>query len=170
MSGRRRRYPFAVALRIYDTVTRSVRDFVPLEPGKVGVYLCGITVQSGPHIGQLRSGVDYDVLRRWLIYRGFDVTFIRNITYINDKVLAKAVEAAEPFWAIAYRNERLLDAAYRSLNVLAPTYEPRATGHITEMHSLIETLVDTGHAYPAKDDSSDVYFDVRSYPEYGQLS
>jgi len=159
-----------VTLRLYDTLTRSVRDFVPREPGKVGIYLCGVTVQSGPHIGHLRSGVNYDVLRRWLVHRGFEVTFIRNITDIDDKVLAKAVEAGEPFWAIAYRNERLLDAAYRSLNVLAPTYEPRATGHITEMHSLIEALIDTGHAYPAKDDSGDVYFDVRSFPDYGQLS
>src|SRR5262245_27031222 len=159
-----------VTLRLYDTLARSVRDFVPREPGKVSVYLCGVTVQSGPHIGHLRSGVNYDVLRRWLVHRGFHVTFIRNITDIDDKVLNRAVEEGKPFWSIAYRNELLLEAAYRSLNVLPPTYEPRATGHITEMHSLIETLIDTGHAYSAKDDSGDVYFDVRSYPPYGALS
>ena len=159
-----------VTLRLYDTLARSVRDFVPREPGKVSIYLCGVTVQSGPHIGHLRSGVNYDVLRRWLLHRGFHVTFIRNITDIDDKVLNRAVEEGKPFWAIAYRNELLLEAAYRSLNVLPPTYEPRATGHITEMHSLIETLIDTGHAYSAKDDSGDVYFDVRSYPPYGALS
>jgi cysteinyl-tRNA synthetase len=159
-----------VTLRLYDTLTRSVRDFVPREPGKVGVYLCGLTVQSGPHIGHLRSGVNYDVLRRWLVHSGYDVTFIRNITDIDDKVLAKAIESGDPFWSIAYANERTLVAAYHALNVLPPTYEPRATGHITEMHSLIAKLIDDGHAYVASDGSGDVYFDVHSYPPYGQLS
>jgi len=168
--NRPRGYPLTVTLRIYDTVTRSVRDFVPRVPGKVGIYLCGLTVQSGPHIGHLRSGVNYDVLRRWLIHSGYDVTFIRNITDIDDKVLDKAVEAGQPFWAIAYANERLLAASYHSLNVLPPTYEPRATGHITEMHSLISELIADGHAYPAKDDSGDVYFDVHSFRDYGALS
>jgi cysteinyl-tRNA synthetase len=160
----------AVTLRIYDTVTRSVRDFVPREPGKAGIYLCGLTVQSGPHIGHLRSGINYDVLRRWLIHSGYDVTFIRNITDIDDKVLEKAVEAGEPFWAIAYANERKLSAAFTTLNVLPPTYEPRATGHITEMQTLIQQLISDGHAYPAKDGSGDVYFDVSSYADYGALS
>jgi cysteinyl-tRNA synthetase len=159
-----------VTLRLYDTVTRSVRDFVPRVPGKAGVYLCGLTVQSGPHIGHLRSGVDYDVLRRWLMQLGLDVTFVRNITDIDDKVLAKAVEAGKPFWSIAYANERVLAAAYHALGVLPPTYEPRATGHITEMFALIETLIKDGHAYAAKDASGDVYFDVRSFKEYGELS
>ena len=159
-----------MTLRLYDTLTRSVREFIPRVPGKVAIYLCGVTVQSGPHIGHLRSGVNYDVLRRWLVHSGYDVTFVRNITDIDDKVLAKAVEAGEPFWSIAYANERLLEAAYHALNVSAPTYEPRATGHITEMHSLIGRLIEGGHAYPAADDSGDVYFDVQSYPEYGQLS
>jgi cysteinyl-tRNA synthetase len=160
----------AVTLRIHDTSTRSVRDFVPQTPGKVGIYLCGLTVQSGPHIGHLRSGVNYDVLRRWLIHSGFEVTFVRNITDIDDKVLAKAVEAGQPFWSIAYANERLLSAAYHSLNVLPPTYEPRATGHVTEMHTLIAELIADGHAYPADNDSGDVYFDVASWRGYGELS
>jgi cysteinyl-tRNA synthetase len=159
-----------VTLRLYDTVTRSVRDFVPRVPGQVGIYLCGVTVQSGPHIGHLRSAVNYDVLRRWLIHAGLDVTFIRNITDIDDKVLARAVEAGEPFWAIAYANERLLETDYAALRVLPPTYEPRATGHITEMFELIQTLIDDKHAYVAADDSGDVYFDVHSYAEYGALS
>jgi cysteinyl-tRNA synthetase len=159
-----------VTLRLYDTATRTVRDFVPKTPGQVGVYLCGLTVQGEPHIGHLRSGVNYDVLRRWLMHSGYAVTFIRNITDIDDKVLAKAVEQGRPFWAIAYTNEMILGAAYRALNVLEPTYEPRATGHIPEMHELIRTLIDTGHAYPAADGSGDVYFDVRSYPDYGELS
>jgi cysteinyl-tRNA synthetase len=159
-----------VNLQLYDTATRSVRDFVPREPGKVGIYLCGLTVQSPPHIGHLRSGVNYDVLRRWLAHSGLEVTFVRNITDIDDKVLAKSVEQGRPFWAIAYKNELALAAAYRSLGVLAPTYEPRATGHIPEMIELISKLIADGHAYAAEDGSGDVYFDVSSYPEYGALS
>jgi len=159
-----------VSLRLYDTATRSVRDFVPKTPGQVGIYLCGLTVQAGPHIGHLRSGVNYDVLRRWLLRSGFAVTFIRNITDIDDKVLQKAIEAGEPFWSIAYANERLLSATYARLGVLAPTYEPRATGHVPEMHELIKLLIERGHAYPAVDGSGDVYFDVRSFPAYGSLS
>jgi len=134
------------------------------------VYLCGLTVQSGPHIGHLRSGVNYDVLRRWLVHSGYDVTFIRNITDIDDKVLAKSVESGEPFWSIAYANERILSEAYDTLGVLAPTYEPRATGHVPEMHELIKHLIDKGYAYVAEDGSGDVYFDVRSFAGYGALS
>ncbi|MCW6004973.1 cysteine--tRNA ligase [Micromonospora sp. CPCC 205371] len=159
-----------MTLRLYDTVTRSVRDFVPREAGRVAIYLCGLTVQSEPHIGHLRSSVNYDVLRRWLLRAGNEVTFIRNITDIDDKVLAKSIEFGRPFWSIAYANELVLSAAYRSLNVLPPTYEPRATGHIPEMHELIKVLIDKGHAYAAQDGSGDVYFDVRSFPEYGALS
>jgi cysteinyl-tRNA synthetase len=159
-----------VSLQLYDTATRSVRDFVPRAPGKVGIYLCGLTVQSPPHIGHLRSGVNYDVLRRWLARSGLEVTFVRNITDVDDKVLAKSVEQGRPFWAIAYQNELVLAAAYRSLGVLPPTYEPRATGHIPEMIELIAKLIADGHAYAAGDGSGDVYFDVASYPEYGALS
>ncbi len=159
-----------MTLRLYDTATRSVRDFVPKVPGQVGIYLCGLTVQSGPHIGHLRSGVNYDVLRRWFLASGYAVTFIRNITDIDDKVLAKSIDQGRPFWAIAYANELVLGAAYRSLGVLPPTYEPRATGHVPEMHELIRELIESGHAYPATDGSGDVYFDVLSYPEYGALS
>ena len=159
-----------MTLQLYDTATRSVRDFTPREPGKASVYLCGVTVQAGPHIGHLRSGVNYDDLVRWMMRSGYDVTLIRNITDIDDKVLAKAAEAGVPFWKLAYANERLLGATYDALNVLAPTYEPRATGCITEMHELIKRLIDKGHAYPAEDGSGDVYFDVRSYADYGALS
>ncbi|MEV1285958.1 cysteine--tRNA ligase [Micromonospora sp. NPDC049679] len=159
-----------MTLRLYDTATRSLRDFVPREAGKVAIYLCGLTVQSEPHIGHLRSGVNYDVLRRWFLHTGYDVTFIRNITDIDDKILVKALEQDRPFWSIAYANELVLAAAYRSLNVLPPTYEPRATGHVPEMHQLIQKLIDDGHAYVAGDGSGDVYFDVASYPGYGALS
>jgi len=159
-----------VTLRLYDTATRSVRDFVPRTPGQVGIYLCGLTVQAGPHIGHLRSGVNYDVLRRWLLRSGYEVRFIRNITDIDDKILVKSVESGEPFWQIAYANERVLTADYAALGVLEPTYEPRATGHIPEMHELIKLLIEKGHAYVAEDGSGDVYFDVRSYADYGALS
>jgi cysteinyl-tRNA synthetase len=159
-----------VTLRLFDTATRKVRDFVPRVPGKVSMYVCGLTVQSPPHIGHLRSGVNNDVLRRWLIHNGMDVTYVRNITDIDDKVLAKAVEQDRPFWAIAYANEVRLEAAYRALNVASPTYEPRATGHIPEMLELIQVLIDRGHAYVAEDGSGDVYFDVKTYPDYGALS
>ncbi|HYN95287.1 MAG TPA: cysteine--tRNA ligase [Pilimelia sp.] len=159
-----------MTLRLYDTATRSVRDFTPRVPGKVGVYLCGLTVQAGPHIGHLRSGVNYDVLRRWLTHGGLDVTLIRNITDIDDKVLAAATTAGKPFWSIAYANERVLARTYAALGVLPPTYEPRATGHIPDMHELIKVLIDKGHAYPAADGCGDVYFDVRSYADYGALS
>jgi cysteinyl-tRNA synthetase len=163
-------YPLRVTLRLYDTATRSVRDFVPRIPGRVGIYLCGLTVQSGPHIGHLRGGVNYDVLRRWLAHSGLRVTFIRNITDIDDKILVRSIEQGRPFWAIAYENEQLLDAAYQALGVLPPTYEPRATGHIPEMQELIKILIEGRHAYLAADGSGDVYFDVRSYPAYGALS
>jgi cysteinyl-tRNA synthetase len=159
-----------VSLRLYDTATRSVRDFVPRVAGQASIYLCGLTVQSPPHIGHLRSGINNDVLRRWLTHQGLDVTFVRNITDIDDKVLAKAVEQDRPFWAIAYANEVKLEAAYRALNVLAPTYEPRATGHIPEMHELIKILIESGHAYAAEDGSGDVYFDIKSISDYGSLS
>ncbi|WP_430781364.1 cysteine--tRNA ligase [Actinoplanes sp. G11-F43] len=159
-----------MTLRLYDTATRSVRDFVPSTPGLAGIYLCGVTVQSSPHIGHLRSAVNYDVLRRWLMHEGLEVTFVRNVTDVDDKILEKSVEQKRPYWAIAYENRRLLDRDYSALNVLPPTYEPLATGHITEMHELIQELIDRGHAYPAGGDCTDVYFDVLSYREYGALS
>ena len=159
-----------MTLRLHDTLTRQVRDFVPRVAGQASIYVCGLTVQSGPHIGHLRSGVSYDVLRRWLAHSGFAVTFIRNITDIDDKVLSKSLEQGRPFWAIAYENEVRLGDAYRALNVLPPTYEPRATATIPEMHELIALLIERGHAYAAGDGSGDVYFAVSSYPDYGALS
>jgi cysteinyl-tRNA synthetase len=164
------RYPCRVSLRLYDTATRGVRDFVPRVPGQVGIYLCGLTVQSPPHIGHLRSAVNYDVLHRWLRQAGLQVTFIRNITDIDDKVLAKSADAGVPFWSLAYANERILADHYAQLGVLPPTYEPRATGHVPEMHELIAKLIADGHAYAAADGSGDVYFDVLSFPAYGALS
>ena len=159
-----------MSLRLYDTATRAVRDFEPLHPGQVGIYHCGLTVQSAPHIGHIRKEVVYDVLRRWLERSGYAVTIIANVTDIDDKILAKAADAGRPWWAHAYANERELNAAYDVLGCIPPTYEPRATGHIPEMIELTAVLIASGHAYPAEDDSGDVYFDVRSWPTYGELS
>ncbi|MFT4083550.1 MAG: cysteine--tRNA ligase [Nocardioides sp.] len=157
-------------VRLYDSATREVRDFVPLEEGKVSLYVCGLTVQSEPHVGHVRSGVNFDVLQRWLRHRGYEVTFIRNVTDIDDKILIKSAEQGRPWYNLAYTMHRELDRAYTSLNVAPPTYEPAATGHIPEMVELIDELIANGHAYPAEDGSGDVYFDVRSWPTYGELS
>ena len=157
-------------LRLYDTQAREVRDFVPLEEGKAGLYVCGLTVQSEPHVGHVRSAVNFDVLQRWLRHVGYEVTFIRNTTDIDDKILIKAAEQGRPWYNLAYAMKRELDKAYEALNVAPPTYEPAATGHIPEMLELIAQLIEKGHAYPAEDGSGDVYFDVRSWPAYGELT
>ena len=160
-----------MTLRLYDTATRTQRDFTPLEPGKVGIYICGLTTQGTPHIGHLRFAVAFDILRRWLAWgHDYDVTFVRNVTDIDDKILRKSAENDRPWWAWSYVHERQTTEALEVLGVFAPTYEPRATGHVTEMIELMDRLIERGHAYPAADESGDVYFDVRSYPEYGALT
>jgi cysteinyl-tRNA synthetase len=156
-----------VSLRLYDTGTRSQREFVPLVPGFVSIYLCGLTVQGPPHIGHARNYVTTDILRRWLEYSGYAVRYVRNVTDIDDKILAKSIESDEPWFAIGYRNERAIARAEQILGCTPPTYEPRATGHIPEMIELIHRLVDSGHAYAT---DGDVLFDVRSWPRYGELS
>ena len=159
-----------MTFRLYDTATREVRDFVPLEEGKAGLYVCGLTVQSEPHVGHVRSGVNFDVLQRWLRHLGYDVTFIRNVTDIDDKILAKSADQGIAWYELAYRMQRELSRAYDALNVAPPTYEPAATGHVPEMLVLIDELIAKGHAYAAEDGSGDVYFDVRSWPQYGELT
>ena len=159
-----------MTLRLYDTATRDVHDFAPLEAGKAGIYVCGLTVQSEPHVGHVRSAVNFDVLRRWLTHQGYDVTFIRNVTDIDDKILAKSVEQGRPWFEIAYLMGRELEKALDAINVLPPTYQPGATGHVPEILELIEKLIARGHAYAAEDGSGDVYFDVRSWPSYGELT
>ncbi|MFV0428313.1 MAG: cysteine--tRNA ligase [Arachnia sp.] len=159
-----------MSLQLYDTATRTVRAFEPLVAGKVSIYHCGLTVQASPHLGHIRKEVVFDVLRRWLEHQGFQVTVVANVTDIDDKILAKSAEAGIPWWAHAYRFERELHDAYAALGCLPPTYEPRATGHIPEMIELMQEIIDTGHAYVAEDGSGDVYFDVRSWPRYGELS
>ncbi|MBL3698941.1 cysteine--tRNA ligase [Leucobacter luti] len=161
--------------RIYDSRAQAVVDFEPREPGRVSLYVCGPTVQSAPHIGHLRSVLVYDQMRRWFEATGLDVTMIRNVTDIDDKILdhARAGQEAggtEEWWALAYRVEREFTAAYDALGVLPPTYEPRATANIAEMVALIERLIERGHAYQAGDGSASVYFDTASWPEYGALT
>ncbi|MET1089419.1 MAG: cysteine--tRNA ligase [Arthrobacter sp.] len=172
-----------MTLRFYDTASAEVRNFVPLIEGKASLYYCGATVQGMPHVGHIRSAIAFDQLTRWLQYRGFRVTVVRNVTDIDDKILAKSEASFAPaftpepgevpeeeWWALAYRYEQEFLKAYDTLGVSRPTYEPRATGHIPEMHALIQQLIDRGHAYPALDESGDVYFDVRSWSKYGSLT
>ena len=167
-------------MRFYDSAASSIRDFEPVVPGEARIYYCGATVQGEPHVGHIRSALVFDQLARWMRYRGFKVTTVRNVTDIDDKILAKSVESAQPtytgehpneqWWALAYRYEKVFARAYATLGIDPPTYEPRATGHIPEMFELIQRLIDRGHAYPALDDSGDVYFDVRSWEHYGALT
>ena len=157
-----------MSIRLFDTVTQSLRVLEPRVPGKIGMYVCGPTVQSSPHIGHIRSALAYDLWRRWFLYRGLDVTLVRNVTDIDDKILAAS--GAEEWWALAYRIEREFSAATEALGILAPTYEPRATGHIGDMIALIDRLISRGHAYVAEDGSGDVYFSVSSWSDYGQLT
>jgi cysteinyl-tRNA synthetase len=159
-----------VSFRLYDSARRAVVDFQPLEPGKASIYCCGATVQSAPHLGHVRKEVNFDVLRRWLEATGYEVTLVNNVTDIDDKILVKSAEAGRPWWAHAYLFENAFHEAFRSLGVRPPTYEPRATGHIPEMITLMQELIDAGHAYAAADGSGDVYFDVMSWPAYGELS
>jgi cysteinyl-tRNA synthetase len=159
-----------VTLHLHDSAAGAVREFAPLVPGQVGIYVCGATPQGSPHLGHVRAQVVFDVLRRWLERSGLRVTTVRNVTDIDDKILAKAAEAGDEWWAHAYRYEREFSAAYDALGVLPATVEPRATGHVPEMVELIGRLVQRGHAYAAEDGSGDVYFDVRSWPAYGELT
>src|SRR6202035_5306119 len=157
----------SVTLQFHDTATRTVREFAPLTPGQVSVYLCGATVQAPPHIGHLRSAVCFDVLIRWLEASGYRVTFCRNVTDVEDKILRTAAREGVPPWIIAERNERAFTWAYDAVGCRPPDIEPRATGHIPEMIVLMRRLIEGEHAYPAV---GDVYFDVRSFPAYGALS
>jgi len=167
-------------MRFYDSASATIREFEPVVPGEARIYYCGATVQGEPHLGHIRSALVFDQLSRWMRYRGLKVTTARNVTDIDDKILAKSADSMEPgfegefpneqWWALAYRFEKVFAQAYAALGIDPPTYEPRATGHIPEMFALIQRLIDRGHAYPALDDSGDVYFDVRSWAKYGALT
>ena len=155
-------------MKLYNTRTRETSEFKPLTTGKVGIYVCGATVQSFPHIGHVRSGINFDILRRWLTTSGYDVTFIRNVTDIDDKILEKSKAENMLWWALAFKYEQEFQKAYALLNVLPPTYEPRATGHITQMIELMQLLIDKGAAYAPG--NGDVYLDVRALDSYLTLS
>jgi len=159
-----------VPIRLYDSLVREVVDFTPLQPGRVSMYVCGPTVQSAPHIGHLRSALVYDLWWRWMEYRGLAVTMVRNVTDIDDKIVEKAHDTNEPWWQLASRVEREFHRASDALGIRRPASEPRATGDIPAMVSLIERLIERGHAYISEDGSGDVYFDVASWPRYGELT
>jgi cysteinyl-tRNA synthetase len=156
-----------VGLQLYDTRTRRVRPFEPIVAGQVGIYLCGPTVQSSPHVGHLRGAVVMDVLRRWMLASGYEVTLVRNVTDIDDKILINAAAAGESPFALAERFTREFNQAYDAVGVLPPTIEPRATGHIPEMVELMQSLIERGHAYAS---AGSVWFSVGSFPGYGGLS
>ncbi|HEX4726054.1 MAG TPA: cysteine--tRNA ligase [Pseudonocardiaceae bacterium] len=156
-----------MTLHLYDTATRSQREFRPLRAATASIYVCGATVQGIPHIGHVRSGLNFDLLRRWLGHGGLDVTLVRNVTDIDDKILTKAAAAGRPWWEWSATHERAFETAYTDLGCLPPSIAPRATGHVTQMVELMRRLIDGGHAYPA---GGDVYFSVESFPGYGELS
>ncbi|MBN2176425.1 MAG: cysteine--tRNA ligase [Demequinaceae bacterium] len=156
-----------MTLRLFDSAAREIRDFVPLRPNEVGVYVCGPTVQGAPHIGHMRTGIAFDVLHRWLERSGMRVTMIRNVTDVDDKIFAKSAEVGEKWWSWATRFEREFASAHAALGCLPAACEPRATGHIPDILDLIGTLVERGHAY---EHAGSVYFDVQSYADYGALT
>ncbi len=164
----------AEGLNLYDTASHQVSHFVPLKPGEVGIYVCGATVQSSPHIGHIRAAVAFDIVRRWFLKLGYKVTFVRNVTDIDDKILVKAAAAGQRWWARAYYYESEFTEAYNTLGVLPPTVEPRATGHMSDMIDLIQRILDNGHGYVVTDadgkPTGNVYFDVASWPHYGELT
>ena len=164
----------AEGLNLYDTASHQVSHFVPLKPGEVSIYVCGATVQSSPHIGHIRAAVAFDIVRRWFLKLGYKVTFVRNVTDIDDKILVKAAAAGQRWWARAYYYEREFTEAYNTLGVLPPTVEPRATGHMSDMIDLIQRILDNGHGYVVTDadgkPTGNVYFDVASWPHYGELT
>ena len=156
-----------MALRIYDTLTREKREFVPVHAGKVGMYVCGMTVQDRPHVGHMRASISGEVMRRYLEHRGFQVTYVYNFTDVDDKIIEKANAEGVDYGSVSERN---IDAYLRFAdlhNILRATHYPRATRHIQEIFDLIRTLIEKGHAYAA---GGDVYFDVRSKSDYGKLS
>ncbi len=159
-----------MAITVFDSRLHQAVEFIPLHPGKVSLYVCGPTVQAAPHVGHLRSALVYDLWSRWFAYRGYQVTLIRNVTDIDDKILEKAAESGEEWWALAERVETEFQAVADALNIQRPTGQPRATGDIPAMLEVIEKLLDRGFAYLAPDGSGDVYFDVSSWEPYGELT
>jgi len=154
-------------MKLYNTLSRTITEFEPIEPGKVSIYVCGATVQGSPHIGHMRAAVVFDLLRRWFMHHNYEVRFVRNVTDIDDKILHTAGHEARPWFEVAAHYEREFTTAYNALNILPPSVEPRATGHIGQMIELIQDLIDRDMAYAV---DGDVYFAVDKYSAYGQLS
>ena len=155
-------------LTLYNSLTREKEVFIPLTPGQVRMYVCGMTVYDYCHLGHARVLVVFDMIARWLRASGYQVTYVRNITDIDDKIIKRAQENGEPYTALTERFIRAMHEDEQALNVLPPDREPRATEYVGKMLDMIQALIDRGHAYPA--DNGDVYYAVRSYPSYGQLS
>ena len=154
-------------LRLYDTATRQVRELALREPGKVGIYVCGPTVDGPPHLGHGRFAIVYDVLRRYLEWSGLEVRFVTNITDIDDKIIARAQRESRPWDEIARRCENVWFRAMDGINVKAPTDTPHATDYVDEMVAMIAELVERGSAYVTDDG---VYLSVQSVPDYGLLA
>jgi cysteinyl-tRNA synthetase len=154
-------------MRVFNTLGRTYEEFVPRDPGKVSMYVCGPTVQSEPHVGHGRFAVAFDVVRRYLMWRGFDVTYVQNVTDVEDKIIAAAQEQGIPVEELAVRMTATFTEVFAKLGVLQPDVEPRATEHISQMQAMIEALMERGHAYES---DGAVYFSVRSFPGYGKLS
>lgn len=155
-------------LKIYNTLKRRKENFHPIQQGKVGVYLCGVTVYDFCHIGHARTNVSADVIVRYLRYRGYEVTYVRNITDIDDKIIKRAEENQESIDSLSERFIKAMYEDFDALKLLPPDHEPRATAYIAKMVTLIEKIIANNHAYVAQ--NGDVYFDVRSYKYYGALS
>ena len=154
-------------IKLYDTRLRQKVDFEPVKPGKVAMYVCGPTVYNRIHIGNARTFISFDMIRRYLSWRGFEVTFVQNVTDVDDKIIKRAGEEDRTAAEVAEEYTRLFIEDMRAAGVQDPDIRPKATEEIDTMIALIERLIERGHAYAAE---GDVYFDVRSYPGYGQLS
>ncbi|MDO4724195.1 MAG: class I tRNA ligase family protein, partial [Comamonadaceae bacterium] len=157
-----------MGLRIYNTLTRSVGDFAPLEPGHVRMYVCGMTVYDYCHLGHARSMVAFDVVQRWLKASGYRVTYVRNVTDIDDKIIRRAAENGETIRSLTDRMIAALNEDADALGIERPTHEPRATDYVPQMLSIIDTLEAKGLAY--RSSSGDVNYSVRKFPGYGKLS
>lgn len=154
-------------LRIYNTLTRQKEEFKPIQPGKVGMYVCGITVYDLSHMGHGRTYVAFDVMQRYFRYSGYDVTYVRNITDVDDKIIKRANENNETCDALTERTIGMMHEDFAALNMLPADIEPRVTTHMNEIIEIIQRLIDNGHAYVG--DSGDVMFEVSSYQDYGKL-
>jgi len=155
-------------LKIYDTLSQTKQEFVPIEPGKIRMYVCGITIYDYSHIGHARTFVSFDVITRYLRFAGYDLTYVRNITDIDDKIIARAKENQEDFKTLTTRFSRIMHEDFAALGMAEPDIEPKATDSIAEIIEIVESLISKGFAYQG--DSGDVYYNVPQFADYGKLS